>query len=83
MEKAYFTVKEVAEMLGVTTLTIRNWDKKGKLVACRNPINNYRVYKREDIEALLERIGSPQNKTTKPAKPEKPKVTKLKVRFLD
>ncbi|MBI2052849.1 MAG: MerR family DNA-binding transcriptional regulator, partial [Candidatus Ryanbacteria bacterium] len=51
MEKQYFTIKEAAGLLGVTPLTLRNWDKKGKLVAYRHPVNNYRVYKLEDIEA--------------------------------
>ncbi len=45
--KSYLTIKEVANLLGVTPLTLRNWDQKGKLRALRNPINNYRVYKVE------------------------------------
>lgn len=53
MEKKYFTIKEAAELLGVTPLTLRNWDKSGKLSASRNPINNYRVYRREDIEDIV------------------------------
>ena len=56
--KKYFTIKKVSEILGVTPLTLRNWDKKGKLKAYRNPINNYRVYKKEEIELLLRKIES-------------------------
>ncbi|MFA5767776.1 MAG: MerR family DNA-binding transcriptional regulator [Candidatus Paceibacterota bacterium] len=56
MEKEYYTVKEVAKMLGVTPLTLRNWDKSGKLKAYRNPINNYRVYKPREIELFLRKI---------------------------
>ena len=56
--KKYLTIKEVSELLGVTPLTLRNWDKKGKLKAHRNPINNYRVYKVEDIEILMRKIES-------------------------
>ena len=56
MPKQFLSVKQVAKILGVTPLTIRNWDKKGKLQAFRNPINNYRVYKVDDIEKLLEGI---------------------------
>jgi len=41
----YLTVKQVAELLGVTPLTVRNWDKSGKLKAIRHPINNYRLYR--------------------------------------
>lgn len=56
MIKKYLTVKEVAELIGVTPLTLRNWDRDGKLKALRNPINNYRVYRPEDIELFQRRI---------------------------
>jgi excisionase family DNA binding protein len=58
MEKRYFTIKEAAKILGVSPQTLRNWDKSGKLKAYRNPINNYRVYKREQIELFLRTIES-------------------------
>lgn len=58
MEKKLISIKEAAEMLGVSKLTLRNWDRDGKLCAFRNPISNYRVYNREDIEKLLEQIHS-------------------------
>ena len=57
-QKRFFTIKEVAKILGVTPLTLRNWDKKGQLKALRNPINNYRIYKPEDIELFLRKIES-------------------------
>ena len=56
MPKKYLLVTEVARLLGVTPLTIRNWDAKGKLIAYRNPVNNYRMYKVEDVEALIRQI---------------------------
>ncbi|MFZ3137575.1 MAG: MerR family DNA-binding transcriptional regulator [Thermodesulfovibrionales bacterium] len=56
--KRYLTIKEVADLLGVTTLTIRNWDKQGKLKAIRNPINKYRIYKPGDIELFIRKIES-------------------------
>ena len=58
MTKKYLTIKEVAKILGVTPLTLRNWDKASKLKAYRNPINNYRVYKPEEIELFLRKIES-------------------------
>ena len=58
ISKKYLTIKEVANILGVTPLTLRNWDKKGKLKAYRNPINNYRVYKLEEVELFLRKIES-------------------------
>ena len=54
--KNYLTIKEAAEMIGVSPLTLRNWDRDGKLKASRNPINNYRLYKLEDIRAFLRKI---------------------------
>ena len=57
-QKKYLTVGEAAQILGVTTLTMRNWDKSGKLKAYRNPINSYRLYKPEDIEVFLRKIES-------------------------
>jgi|YelNatPaOPRAMG01_1025707.scaffolds.fasta_scaffold05595_14 excisionase family DNA binding protein len=52
----YLTVKQVAKLLGVTPLTVRNWDKSGKLKAIRHPINNYRLYRLEDIENFLKKL---------------------------
>jgi len=56
--KGYLTIKEVADMLGVTPLTLRNWDKSEKLKALRNPINNYRIYKAAEVELFLRKIES-------------------------
>lgn len=56
MAKKYLTIKEAARLIGVTPLTLRNWDKKGKLAAIRHPINNYRVYDLSDLENFLGKI---------------------------
>ena len=56
VQKRYYTIKEAADLIGVTPLTLRNWDKLGKFRAKRNPINNYRVYKTEDLEIFLRRM---------------------------
>jgi len=63
--KKFLTVREVANLLGITPLTVRNWDTKGKLVAYRNPMNNYRLYKIEDIEVLMRQIEGSKQKTRK------------------
>lgn len=57
--------------MGVTPLTVRNWDQKGKLVAHRHPMNNYRLYKVEDVESLLKNMDDgqvklKQNENSKP-----------------
>ena len=51
----YLTVGEAATFLGVSPSTLRNWDKEGKVKAARHPVNGYRLYQREDLEALLKR----------------------------
>ncbi len=56
----YLQIKEASELLGVTATTLRNWERKGKLLSHRHPINKYRLYKREDLEALLQKIDTPQ-----------------------
>lgn len=52
----YFSVKRAARFLGVTPNTLRNWEKNNKLKTHRNPANRYRLYCREDLEQLLEKI---------------------------
>jgi len=58
MEKKYLTVKDAAKLLGVTPSTLRNWEKKGKLIPYRNPINNYRLYTPEQIRLFRQKIES-------------------------
>ncbi len=52
----YITVKKAAQLLHVTPLTLRNWDKIGKLKAYRHPINNYRIYRLDQIESFLRQL---------------------------
>ncbi len=52
-------IKDAAALLNVTPLTLRNWDKKGLLVAYRHPMNKYRLYRVSDIQDLLTRIRQP------------------------
>jgi DNA (cytosine-5)-methyltransferase 1 len=44
-----FSIEETAEILNISKETLRRWDNDGKLKSIRNPINNYREYKREDL----------------------------------
>lgn len=62
MESKYLSIKEAAKILGITPLTLRNWDKKRVLTAYRNPVNNYRVYRLDQIELFLRRIENSKNK---------------------
>ena len=54
--KELLTINEAAGLLGVNKMTLRRWDVSGKLKAYRNPMNKYRLYKREELEALLREI---------------------------
>ncbi len=71
------TIQKAALILGVTPLTLRNWDNSGKFPASRHPVNNYRDYKLADIEKLLMEIESSKGK-----RPNKKQVRKLVVQHL-
>ncbi len=75
----FITIKEASEILGVSKITLRNWDKSGKLVALRHPFNNYRIYKTEDIENIIEMIES----SPFVIKQKKEEVRKLAVKHLE
>ena len=53
----FLTISQVAKRVGVNPQTIRRWDKTGKFVSSRHPINNYRVYKYDQVERLLEELN--------------------------
>jgi DNA-binding transcriptional MerR regulator len=63
MKEIYFSIKEAAEILGVSPLTLRNWDKSRKFPAQRHPMNNYRVYKLSALEKIIEDIEGGTNKS--------------------
>lgn len=52
----YITIKTAAKLLHVTSLTLRNWDKNGKLKAYRHPVNQYRIYRLDQIEVFLRHL---------------------------
>ena len=54
--KDFLTIKEAAEFVGVSAETLRNWDRRGKLVPTRHPVNGYRLYRKIDLEDLLKSL---------------------------
>ena len=58
--KDYLTVGDAAATLGVSRSTLRNWDKAGKLKPYRHPVNSYRLYNRQELEALLQEVQTPR-----------------------
>ncbi|MBD0779302.1 DNA (cytosine-5-)-methyltransferase [Maribacter sp. ANRC-HE7] len=51
--KDYLSLAETAELIGKSKETLRRWDNEGILSAVREPVSNYRVYLKEDVENLL------------------------------
>jgi DNA (cytosine-5)-methyltransferase 1 len=49
----YISLSEASELLGKSKETLRRWDNEGKLNAVREPMSNYRMYKRSEINNLF------------------------------
>jgi excisionase family DNA binding protein len=56
--QGYVTVKEAAELLDVSPNTVRAWGEAGRIPEYRHPVNNYRLYRRKDLEAINRRIAA-------------------------
>ena len=78
MSEVYFSIKEAAEILGVTPLTLRNWDTSGKFRANRHPMNNYRVYKLSALQNIIEDIEGGTNRSN-----AEKKIKKLMIKHLE
>lgn len=55
----YLRVREAAAFLGVSPNTLRNWGRDGKITEFRHPLNNYRLYRRDDLAEVLRGVGEP------------------------
>lgn len=51
--KEYYSLSETSDILRKSKETLRRWDREGKLIAFREPMSQYRVYKKEIIDNLL------------------------------
>lgn len=49
----FLTLSETAEILGKNKETLRRWDRDGKLTAVREPVSNYRVFRKKDVQTLF------------------------------
>lgn len=56
--KDYYSLSEAAEVLGKSKETLRRWDRDGKLEAVREPISNYRVYKKAQLEMFSDLLSN-------------------------
>lgn len=55
----YVKVAEAAEILGVSQGTLRSWSEAGKIPMHKNPVNGYRLFKRDDLENFLASVARP------------------------
>jgi len=54
--KDFINIAEAAKLLGVSLPTMRRWDETGKFPARRHPVNRYRLYLREKVMKLRQKI---------------------------
>lgn len=67
MEKLdeYLTVSDAAAFLGVSSNTVRNWERSGKIPVHRHPINGYRLFRQSDLEAVLLKAANKESERRK------------------
>ena len=46
----FYSIAQVADILGISKETLRRWDSNKTLIPQRHPENNYRVYHRQQLE---------------------------------
>lgn len=56
--KDYYSLSEVSEILGKSKETLRRWDREGKFEAVREPISNYRVYKKNQLRIFSKMLSN-------------------------
>ena len=66
--KDYLRISEAADYLGVSPNTLRNWENAEKIVAHRHPVNGYRLFKQQDLDALLKQVLEPNDSVKRKAR---------------
>ena len=64
--KKYLSISQAAEILDISTETLRRWDNSGKFKSSRHPINNYRVYSEGQVNNLVQEMQMELQFRTKP-----------------
>lgn len=52
----FLRISEAAEYLGVSPNTLRNWENANKVAAYRHPVNGYRLFKKGELQAILNQV---------------------------
>ena len=65
----FMKIADAADYLGVSPNTLRNWETAGKIPAHRHPVNGYRLFKKEELDELLNRVEQPSSAVA----PDRPK----------
>lgn len=58
----YLKIAEAAEFLGVSQNTLRKWADEDRIPVRVNPVNGYRLFRREDLEKFLKTIDDPNGR---------------------
>jgi excisionase family DNA binding protein len=68
MEKLsdFLRISDAAAYLGVSPNTLRNWVNAGKINAIRHPLNDYRLFKRDELDEVLKQVANASKATRKP-----------------
>ncbi len=72
----YLTVGTAASYLGVCKDTLRRWDAAGKLKARRHPVTGFRLYLKEELDALLYRVSDASGTASRRPKKRRKKAVK-------
>jgi len=70
--KKFYTLCEAAKLLEKSKETLRRWDRQGKLQATREPISNYRIYMKDQLQLFEHLVETEKNeKVSNYVKPTK------------
>jgi DNA (cytosine-5)-methyltransferase 1 len=72
-QEGFLRVKEAARMLGVSPNTVRAWGADGKIPEYRHPVNRYRLYRRAELERILDELEESVSTRVKAGVKRRPK----------
>lgn len=69
------TTKQVSEILGVSPMTLKRWDKKGILKPFRPTFQNIRRYRKQDIIKFINKGSKSKHNVTLPPLDKNKKIS--------